>query len=211
LGLSETPIIARALDQNKLDYEFKNLFCEKYLFNYLGWIPSANDSHILNRFHIYLSNFITNLPLVALHRDFQSSNLIIHHVNSQLYLIDFQDMLMGPQAYDIVSLTKDNYVSLPLNLQKYLLERYWMEAKPRFSFEQFIQMADWCSIQRKLHDVGAFVFAYQRLSKEKFLEHIPKTISDALALMDKYPRYFKDVKRVLQSVAKVRPNFSKPT
>src|SRR5262249_44944152 len=51
-------------------------------------------------------------PLVFVHRDFHSRNLMVLKERNP-GVIDFQDALRGPIGYDLVSLLKDCYISWP--------------------------------------------------------------------------------------------------
>ena len=50
-------------------------------------------------------------PVVLCHRDYHARNLMLHE--GRLRVIDHQDTLPGPAAYDAVSLAYDPYVELP--------------------------------------------------------------------------------------------------
>ncbi|MGQ4878815.1 aminoglycoside phosphotransferase family protein [Billgrantia sp. LNSP4103-1] len=60
-------------------------------------------------------------PVVAVHRDFDAMNLMVH--DERLYLIDFQDAVAGPISYDLISLLRGRYCRFPA-------ERFahWVEA-----------------------------------------------------------------------------------
>ncbi len=51
-------------------------------------------------------------PLVFVHRDFHSRNLMVVGARNP-GIIDFQDALRGPVGYDLVSVLKDCYISWP--------------------------------------------------------------------------------------------------
>ena len=65
---------------------------------------------------------LNQAPFVLLHRDLQSSNLLLR--GGQPHLIDFQGMRFGPAVYDLASLLADPYVMLPENMQRRLLAHY---------------------------------------------------------------------------------------
>src|SRR5215212_2380589 len=56
-----------------------------------------------------LSDNVAQHPYVQCHRDFHGQNL--HIVNDDLFLIDYQDLRMGPDTYDLASLTRDRGVA----------------------------------------------------------------------------------------------------
>ena len=61
-------------------------------------------------------------PLVVVHRDLQSSNVILRE--GKPCFIDFQGMRWGPAAYDLASLLGDPYMELPEDVQERLLAYY---------------------------------------------------------------------------------------
>ena len=52
---------------------------------------------------------IARHPYVLCHRDYHGQN--IHIFNDKLYLLDFQDLRMGPDTYDLASLLRDRGVA----------------------------------------------------------------------------------------------------
>ena len=48
-------------------------------------------------------------PQTLIHRDFHSKNLMYLNKSKKIGVIDFQDALIGPLTYDLVSLLKDAY------------------------------------------------------------------------------------------------------
>lgn len=117
-------------------------------------------------------------PQVFVHRDFQSRNLMYH--KGQLYLIDFQDALIGPHSYDLVALLRDSYLVLGRELRESLLEEFLQASRRRYDTvidrEEFLQLFDWTTIQRKLKDAGRFVFIAQEKQNPSFLPYIPASL-----------------------------------
>src|SRR5258706_304520 len=56
-----------------------------------------------------LADNISRHPYVLCHRDYHGQN--IHIFNDKLYLIDYQDLRMGPDTYDAASLIRDRGVA----------------------------------------------------------------------------------------------------
>ena len=52
-------------------------------------------------------------PRVLVHRDFHSRNLMLVG-DDELAVIDFQDAVVGPVTYDLVSLLRDCYIQWPV-------------------------------------------------------------------------------------------------
>ena len=75
---------------------------------------SASDTCVLGDLFELLVENAMEQPTVIVHRDYHSRNLMIH--NSQMGIIDYQDAVIGPITYDLVSLLKDCYLSWPAKI-----------------------------------------------------------------------------------------------
>ncbi|MGH9144475.1 MAG: phosphotransferase, partial [Thermoanaerobaculia bacterium] len=73
---------------------------------------SADRSPALKSILRKLADNIARHPYVLCHRDFHGQN--IHVFNDKLYLIDYQDLRMGPDTYDLASLLRDRGVARTL-------------------------------------------------------------------------------------------------
>src|SRR5438128_1194082 len=56
-----------------------------------------------------LTDKIQQHPYVLCHRDYHGQN--IHILNNTLFIIDYQDLRMGPDTYDMASLLRDRGVA----------------------------------------------------------------------------------------------------
>ena len=77
-----------------------------------------------------LAGNIARHPYVLCHRDFHGQN--IHIFNDKLYLIDFQDMRMGPDTYDAASLLRRTGVGRIIARNE-IPARYYAEWPPSAS------------------------------------------------------------------------------
>ncbi len=111
-------------------------------------------------------------PRVLVHRDFQSTNLLIR--NHRIYLIDFQGMRMGPALYDLASLLEDPYARLPETLKTALLT-YWCEqtAQAGDTAETAYRYA---AVQRLLQAAGAYGRLGAMPGTRRFGEFLPPTL-----------------------------------
>lgn len=114
-------------------------------------------------------------PRVLLHRDLQSSNILI--VRGQPVLIDFQGMRFGPATYDIASLLCDPYVNLPAALVDELLD-YYVKRVP--DGEQRRDEFPVAAVQRLAQALGAFGRLGHNPATAGFLRHIPAGIRQFL-------------------------------
>ena len=92
-------------------------------------------------------------PRTWVMRDFHSPNLIWLGERAGILrvgIIDFQDAVLGPAAYDLVSLLQDARIDVPEQLELALLTRY---IKARRATERGLRSGRFCRALR--HDVGA--------------------------------------------------------
>lgn len=131
---------------------------------------------------------IESQPRVLTHRDFHSRNVMVHG-NDQLGLIDFQDALMGPPAYDLASLLRDAYVQLGEDVIDDLVGHFLKrraEAGASVDAEAFRRAFDLTSVQRNLKAAGRFVFIDVKKGNDKFLRHIPPVLGYVRRNLQKY-------------------------
>jgi aminoglycoside/choline kinase family phosphotransferase len=127
-----------------------------------------------------ITDRILELPRGFVHRDYQSRNLMWAPRDGaapQLTVIDFQDALIGPQAYDLVALLNDSYVALDAELQRatvlaYAKARGFGDAQTDALLTGFSLVA----VQRKLKDAGRFVFIDRIRGNPGFLPHYPQSL-----------------------------------
>ena len=113
-------------------------------------------------------------------RDFHSPNLIWmpdRHEIAQVGLLDFQDAMMGPAAYDLASLLQDARVDVPEQLEVSLLGRYARKRRiiePDFDPPAFIKSYATLAAQRASKILGIFARLDRRDGKPQYLRHIPR-------------------------------------
>ncbi len=123
---------------------------------------------------------------VLVHRDFHSRNLMV--MNAELVAIDFQDAVIGPVTYDLVSLLKDCYCTWPrAQVVAWVEEFYGMldeHLKPA-TVSAFLRDFDLMGLQRHIKVLGVFARLYLRDGKPGYLPDLPRVIAyveEALAL-----------------------------
>ena len=85
-----------------------NLFSEWFLHKHMS-LGAPNI--IQNHFDILINNALEQ-PKVIVHRDYHSRNLMYSDTHNP-GIIDFQDAVIGPITYDLVSLLRDCYIVWP--------------------------------------------------------------------------------------------------
>ena len=113
-------------------------------------------------------------------RDFHSPNLLWLPERSELArlgILDFQDAVMGPPAYDLASLLQDARVDVSEQIELALLGRYVRgrrEADPDFDPGHFIRMYVTLAAQRASKILGIFARLDRRDGKPQYLRHMPR-------------------------------------
>jgi N-acetylmuramate 1-kinase len=112
-------------------------------------------------------------------RDYHSPNLHWLHGReglSRLGLIDFQDAVIGPPAYDVASLLQDARVDVPVDLELRLLALYARlraAADPRFDAAAFVGTYAATAAQRATKILGIFARLDRRDGKPQYLPLLP--------------------------------------
>jgi tRNA threonylcarbamoyl adenosine modification protein YjeE len=113
-------------------------------------------------------------------RDFHSPNLIWlgeRHDIARVGVIDFQDAVLGPAAYDLVSLLQDARIDIPEILELSLLTRYIKArraADDSFDPAAFAELYAIMSAQRNTRLLGTFARLNRRDGKPQYLRHQPR-------------------------------------
>jgi aminoglycoside/choline kinase family phosphotransferase len=113
-------------------------------------------------------------------RDYHSPNLLWlpnRKGLARLGILDFQDAVMGPAAYDLASLLQDTRVDVPEGTELALLGRYLRRrsaADPEFDGAQFIKTYVTLAAQRSSRILGTFTRLDRRDGKPQYLRHMPR-------------------------------------
>src|SRR3989344_2850835 len=103
------------------------LFPEWYVQRHLGVEFSEQQQALWQRASQLLIDTALAQPKVLVHRDYMPRNLMLSEPNPGV--LDFQDAVYGPIAYDVVSLFRDAYISWPEERVIDWVARYWEQAK----------------------------------------------------------------------------------
>ena len=125
-------------------------------------------------------------PAVAAHaattwvlRDYHSPNLLWLAERADVArvgLLDFQDALLGPAAYDVASLLQDARVDVPEAMEVALLSRYVRarQSDRRFDTAEFTRLYATLAAQRATKILGIFARLDRRDGKPQYLRHLPR-------------------------------------
>ena len=113
-------------------------------------------------------------------RDFHSPNIIWlgeREGIKRIGIIDFQDAVLGPPAYDLVSLLQDARIDVPEQLELALLSRYIKARRgtdETFDAAGFAELYAVMSAQRNTRLLGTFARLNRRDGKPQYLRHQPR-------------------------------------
>ena len=165
------------------------LFDEWFLRRHLGLVLDCGESEGLELAQRRLMDNALGQARVLTHRDFMPRNLM--PVTPGPAVLDFQDCVRGPIAYDAMSLFKDAFLSWPESRVDAWLDRYHARAVaaglPVPERERFRRDADLIGVQRHLKVVGIFARLHHRDGKPKYLADAPRFFAYFDAVLPKYP------------------------
>jgi len=119
-------------------------------------------------------------PKTWLLRDFHSPNLIAlddRKPPRDVGIIDFQDAMIGPAAYDLVSFLQDARIDVMEDLEKQLFAGYVEKTSarnPAFDTAEFAFSYAALGAQRNTKILGIFARLAMRDGKRQYLAHLPR-------------------------------------
>ena len=179
MGLFETWYVNRHLD-TKLNNQQKESLSS--VFNLL--IKNAKEQ-----------------PQVFVHRDYHSRNLMITDIDNP-GVIDYQDAVVGPITYDLVSLFKDCYIEWPREKVEHWLDLYLARITPTHFIEKenLVRWFDLMGVQRHIKVLGIFARLNYRDGKEQYLDDLPLVLKYVLDTCAQYEE-LQPLKRILKEIS----------
>ncbi len=169
---------------------------EWFLGRHLGVVPDADEQATLDdTFSVLLDNALAQ-PLVFVHRDFHSRNLLVIDDAAPLRspgIIDFQGALAGPITYDLASLLRDCYISWPYARVEAWAEDYRRQLQRAGLIDQtvdaatFLRWFDLTGLQRHIKVLGIFCRLYYRDGKHGYLADLPRVFDYVIDVAAAYP------------------------
>ncbi|MGS3143215.1 aminoglycoside phosphotransferase family protein [Aeromonas sanarellii] len=162
-----------------------SIFPEWLLGHHLQLTLSAQEEQLLAETFACLTANNLAQPQGVMHRDFHSRNLMVcggqTPGESELAIIDFQDMVTGPLSYDLVSLLKDCYVRWPDEVIEQGMSHGFEVLSQAgllggLDYASFRRHADLTGMQRHLKAAGIFTRLCHRDGKSGYLKDIPRTL-----------------------------------
>jgi N-acetylmuramate 1-kinase len=156
------------------------LFPEWYVRRHLDHALSPPQTQtLLQAFRLIVENSLAQ-PRVYVHRDYHSRNLMVSEPNPGV--LDFQDAVIGPITYDLVSLLRDAYIAWDEATQIDWTARYWERARKAglpvgSDFGTFWRDFEWMGVQRQLKVLGIFARLHHRDGKAAYLGDMPRVMA----------------------------------
>ncbi|MEX0954771.1 MAG: tRNA (adenosine(37)-N6)-threonylcarbamoyltransferase complex ATPase subunit type 1 TsaE [Rhizobiaceae bacterium] len=177
--------VAPGIDHYLPDYDREAMLIEISLM--LDWYLPAEDGRklaederksLLEAWNVVLDRLDSGEKSIVL-RDFHSPNLIWRADragNDRLGLIDFQDAVYGPSAYDVASLAMDARVTIPPDLEAAIVDAYASARRQRGAFDRaaFEEAYAIMAAQRNAKILGIFVRLDRRDGKPAYLRHLQR-------------------------------------
>lgn len=169
---------------------FPDWFCDRHLQLAL----TAADREALDRVFEVLIAAALEQPRVFVHRDYHSRNLMVSdgRYGANPGILDFQDALLGPVTYDLVSLLRDCYIAWPIERVHEWVARFrsvgraaGIDTGPDQA--AFLRWFDLMGVQRHLKAIGIFARLWHRDGKPGYLPDIPRTLNYVRVTSAAYP------------------------
>jgi aminoglycoside/choline kinase family phosphotransferase len=186
--------IFQVYDDQALSQEF-DLFAKWFVGRLLGLQIEPVDISMLEELRSHLVNTALCQPQVLVHRDYHSRNLMVLS-NDQLGIIDFQDAVIGPITYDLVSLLKDCYISWPRHIVISRVANYKKQLTDAgllsdMDSKAFLGWFDLMGLQRHIKVLGIFARLALRDEKPAYLKDLPLVIGYVAETAAHYPQIAK--------------------
>jgi aminoglycoside/choline kinase family phosphotransferase len=175
----------KAFDMN-IQIKEMDLFKDWFLEKHLQMKLDEDQSVYLKNFNGFLAGHISGIPTTFIHRDFHSRNLMVTDKNNP-GVLDYQDAMIGPITYDLVSLLKDCYIKWDDKLIYKMAKTYFQRLEKSIAYDEFEYWFDITGLQRHLKAIGIFSRLHYRDKKSSYLKDIQRTFNYIYLLCGKYP------------------------
>lgn len=188
-----------------------SLFLDWFVKQLLSLRLDSTEVKEINRVKKLLRESALAQPKVFVHRDFHSRNLMML-IDGGLGVIDFQDAVMGPVTYDLVSLLKDCYYKFPRSEVSHWVEGFRVSLVAQGTITEidqkaFLKWFDLMGMQRHLKCAGIFSRLKLRDGKQRYLADIPLVVEYIVETCNQYAelREFGDLleRKVLPAMRKL--------
>ena len=174
--LQSAPLQVPVFDETHLRREL-SLFRDWFVEKLLGIHLTSAVEKLFEQMNQILIHHFHSQPQVVVHRDYHSRNLMVLNENHQLGIIDFQDAMIGPITYDLVSLLKDCYIDWPREKVCGWVKQF---CSSEYDDAEFLQWFDAVGLQRHLKVLGIFSRLKLRDNKPGYLKDTPRILNYVL-------------------------------
>jgi len=129
-----------------------------------------------------LAENVSQHPYVLCHRDFHGQN--IHLFSDDLFVIDYQDMRMGPDTYDLASLLRDRGVAGILGDAECELLRDYL-GRTGSAMHRYYETL----LQRSIKILGTFARQPIERGRLHYLDFIPATLESVACCLRELPEF----------------------
>ncbi|HEX4585835.1 MAG TPA: phosphotransferase [Burkholderiaceae bacterium] len=184
------------------------LFPDWYVARHLRARLEQSEQQALDHVFEALIGCAMAQPPVYVHRDYHSRNLM-HLGHGNPGVLDFQDAVLGPVGYDLVSLLRDAYIEWPEQQQIDWAVRYWEQARAAgvpvpADFAELWRTMEWVGLQRGLKVLGIFARLYHRDGKDRYLADLPRVMRQVRRVVERYAE-FDSLRRLLDRLDALSP------
>lgn len=189
-------------DQHRLRQEME-LMPEWFLKTHLGMHEQEIPYELIHHTFNALTESALAQPVAFVHRDYHARNLM-YRTEKNPGVIDYQDAVLGPFTYDLVSLLRDCYIIWPHSQVEWWVDIYRKEAisigiLPPVDQHTFMQWFDLMGLQRHIKVLGIFARLNHRDGKPGYLKDLPRVLSYVLDIGLRHPETH-DLVQWMQSV-----------
>lgn len=158
----------------------------RYFVRELRGVKDERVGRELEGIFDHLAAKLVSHPYVLCHRDYHGQNL--HIRDGSLYMIDYQDLRMGPDTYDVASLLRDRGVGRVLGreAEERLIERY----REKLGADGSLRVRyDECLLQRTIKILGTFASQAVERGRRHYLEFIPPALETLRECTARLPEF----------------------
>lgn len=181
----QDPLVFPAYSEALLRDELA-LFPRWFVGDLLDIKTTPADRSLIDALDAVLLASADEQPRVVVHRDYHCRNLLVG--TEGLGVVDFQDAVIGPATYDLVSLLRDCYHRLAEpDLERYFQRYLDVAAVPVAARARWRRWFDLMGLQRHLKVLGIFARLWLRDGKARYLDDLPLVIRYTLEVSGRYP------------------------
>jgi len=166
-----------------------SLFADWYVARHLNKELDAAQRETLDRVFARIAASALKQPTVYVHCDYMPRNLMVSQPDPGV--LDFQDALYGPIAYDVASLFRDAFISWDEGRVLDWVIKYWERARKTglpvtADFGSFYRDMEWIGLQRHLRILGVFARINYRDGKPHYLKDAPRFVNYVRKVCERY-------------------------